>query len=283
MSFKSKPSFSKKSVTASTPNQPPFPLTLLLPSLLLRPPRPRPSALRLAPPPQPQRRLHRSRKRPSRPRQRPLPRPSAKTLRRHLPSLSGLGGIGKTQLAVEFCYRYGRFTQGVHWINASGSPDQNLIPSDIISCGIAMDLQPWPDEPPAQLELTLNAWRQDPNRLVVLDNLEDPRTLQPWLDRLGAVRLILTTRRTRLPRTFGITVRRLVTLKRRESRSLLRRLAPRLEGTPAKELDDLAARLYDLPLALHVAGLYLDKNEFISPSEYLERWNLAYQPLPDFL
>ncbi|MCI0712964.1 MAG: DUF4062 domain-containing protein [Chloroflexi bacterium] len=28
----------------------------------------------------------------------------------------GIGGLGKTQLAVEFCYRYGRFFQGVHWL-----------------------------------------------------------------------------------------------------------------------------------------------------------------------
>ena len=32
---------------------------------------------------------------------------------------TGIGGIGKSQLAVEFCHRYGRFFQGVHWIQAN--------------------------------------------------------------------------------------------------------------------------------------------------------------------
>ena len=33
--------------------------------------------------------------------------------------VSGMGGLGKSQLAVEFCYRYGRFFLGVHWIQAN--------------------------------------------------------------------------------------------------------------------------------------------------------------------
>ena len=36
--------------------------------------------------------------------------------------VGGIGGIGKTQLAVEFAYRCGCFFQGVHWINAA-QPD----------------------------------------------------------------------------------------------------------------------------------------------------------------
>jgi len=33
-------------------------------------------------------------------------------------TVAGMGGVGKTQLAVEFAYRYGRFFHGVHWLNA---------------------------------------------------------------------------------------------------------------------------------------------------------------------
>lgn len=189
---------------------------------------------------------------------------------------SGLGGIGKTQLAVEFCYRYGRFTQAVHWLDASKADG---LPAEIAACGLALNLQPWPDELPGQVARTLQAWREQPDRLVVLDNLEDPRLLAAWLDQFGPVRLLVTTRRTRLPRSLGLRTQRLGYFKRQESRALLRWLAPRLRRTPVAELDALAERLYHLPLALHVAGLYLDQNKDLSPAGYLEKWHLAYQPL----
>jgi tetratricopeptide (TPR) repeat protein len=202
------------------------------------------------------------------------------TTQRQSAAVSGLGGVGKTQLAIELCYRYGCFTQAVHWINAASAAD---IPTQIAACGAAMHLQPWPDELPEQVTATLNAWRADPNRLVVLDNLEDPRALKHWLDQLGPVRLLLTTRRARLPRTLGISLYRLNYFKPPESRHLLRALAPRLKQSSTGELNDLAERLYHLPLTLHVAGLYLDLNAELSPADYLGKWHLAYQPLPEVL
>ena len=32
-------------------------------------------------------------------------------------AITGMGGIGKTQLAVEFAYRYGHKFKGVHWLD----------------------------------------------------------------------------------------------------------------------------------------------------------------------
>ena len=52
---------------------------------------------------------------------------------RHHPALitqavTGMGGIGKTQLAVELAWRYGRFLDGVHWVDAR---DPAAIPGGI--------------------------------------------------------------------------------------------------------------------------------------------------------
>lgn len=55
--------------------------------------------------------------------------------------LSGLGGVGKTQLASEFAHRYGSyFRGGIYWLNLS-NPD--AIAEEIASCGGAgaMDLR----------------------------------------------------------------------------------------------------------------------------------------------
>jgi hypothetical protein len=49
---------------------------------------------------------------------------------------TGLGGIGKTQLAAEFSYRYGRFFKGVHWLQANQD-----MPAEIAACGEAMGIR----------------------------------------------------------------------------------------------------------------------------------------------
>jgi hypothetical protein len=64
-------------------------------------------------------------------------------------TVSGWGGVGKTQLAVEFAYRYGRFFPGgVFWLNAAG---QETLVADVVRCGLAMGLRPWPDHPHIRL------------------------------------------------------------------------------------------------------------------------------------
>lgn len=97
-------------------------------------------------------------------------------------SIVGMGGVGKTQLAVEFCYRYGRYFHGVHWMDPtsvrSGEEEsvqslKSKVEGEIAACGAQMLLPDWPEERPEQVRLTLAAWRESGPRLVVLDNLEE--------------------------------------------------------------------------------------------------------------
>ncbi len=69
--------------------------------------------------------------------------------------VTGIGGVGKSQLAVEFCYRYGRFFQGVHWIQANLN-----ISAEVAECGLAMGLPGWPDKLPEQVAATIRAWQE---------------------------------------------------------------------------------------------------------------------------
>src|SRR5260370_1127614 len=53
---------------------------------------------------------------------------------------TGLGGIGKTQLACEFVYRYGRFfAGGVSWMSFA---DATNVPTEIADCGRSLGLPP---------------------------------------------------------------------------------------------------------------------------------------------
>ncbi len=197
--------------------------------------------------------------------------------------IAGLGGVGKTQLAVEFAYRYGRFFEGVHWLPAAHPSD--LAPA-VAACGLAMGVQPWPEKQPEQVAATLRAWAASRRRLVILDNLEDPGLLAEWLPRLGAMRVLVTTRRADWPGELGMQVYPLDTLPRADSLALLRRLAPHLVPLPDVSLDSLAARLGDLPLALDLAGRYLHELAPLTPEDFLAGLNqssaLAHPALVDW-
>jgi tetratricopeptide (TPR) repeat protein len=181
----------------------------------------------------------------------------------------GLGGVGKTQLAVEFAWRYGRFFRGVHWVSAA-RPAQ--IGAEIAACGQTMELWPWPAEMPLQVERTLAAWRATGPRLVVLDNLEDLQAVRAWWPKLhqAGVRVVLTARRRAWPRDLGIEPLRLPVFTPQESRAFLRHYVPTQQARD-RELAQLAARLGRLPLALELAGRHLQSQPSLTVAGYLER------------
>jgi tetratricopeptide (TPR) repeat protein len=179
--------------------------------------------------------------------------------------VSGMGGLGKSQLAVEFCYRYGRFFRGVHWIQADLD-----IQAEIAENGLAMGLPYWPDKLPEQVQATLKVWQEEGGqRLIVLDNAEDLQVLQNWLPKLQSARLLITSRRENWPIDMGLNVKKLEVLARSQSIELLCKLAARLKEMPDEQLDNLADFLGDLPLALDLAGWYLADRPELPVEGYL--------------
>ena len=178
---------------------------------------------------------------------------------------TGTGGIGKTQLAVEFCYCYGRFFHGVHWLLAN----QDLI-AEIAACGTEMELQPWPETLPEQAQATLEAWERGGTRLVVLDNVEESQVVQEWLPKMHNCTILITSRQHDWPPDLGLSLLPLDSLPRADSLVLLRKLARRLERSSNAELEPIAERLGDLPLALDLAGRYLYDRRILSTSGFLE-------------
>ena len=185
---------------------------------------------------------------------------------------TGMGGIGKTQMAIEFCYIYGQFFHGVHWIQADYNHD---IDAEIATCGSEMGLSPWPDKLDERVKLTIQAWKELGPRLVVFDNVEDYDLVQEWLPRLSKARLLLTSRSSNLPPDLDIENIPLDVLTRTESLKLLRKLAKRLENVPDEDLEKVADRLGDLPLALDLAGNYLNTRPTLSSVGYLKEMDEA--------
>ena len=182
-------------------------------------------------------------------------------------AVHGMGGVGKTQLAVEFAHRYGRYFHGVHWLNAA---QPEALAAEVAACGAAMRLPGWPPEQPEQVACTLACWGQGGPRLVILDNLEAVDAAREWLRRLGGgpARLLVTARRADWPGDLGLAPLPLALFSPDESRDFLRRYRPR---APGAGLDALAARLGHLPLALALAGRYLKRHRRLALAAYRDR------------
>jgi tetratricopeptide (TPR) repeat protein/transcriptional regulator with XRE-family HTH domain len=186
-------------------------------------------------------------------------------------ALAGPGGIGKTQLAIEFVHRYGQhFPGGVFWLSFA---DPEAVPAAIAACGgsDALNLHPAFAQLnlDTQVRLVIEAWHAPAFRLLVFDNCEDPELLQHWLPQRSGCRVLITSRRASWDADLAIATLPVSLLSRTESLALLRNYCP----TPQvrdEELIAIAAELDDLPLALHLAGSYLSRGvDTLNPGQYL--------------
>lgn len=182
---------------------------------------------------------------------------------------TGLGGIGKTQLACEFVHRYGQFfSGGVFWLSFDNA---DAVPAEVAACGEVDALELGPDfgerDLNDQVRLVQQAWQLPTPRLLVFDNCEDPALLEQWRPTTGGCRVLVTSRRGDWELTLGVNMLALGVLTRDESLALLRKHCPDADQTT---LFAIAEEVGDLPLALHLAGSYLYRyRRSVSPEQYL--------------
>jgi hypothetical protein len=166
-------------------------------------------------------------------------------------AVTGLGGIGKTQLAAEFVHRYGQFfSGGVFWLSFA---DPASVDGEFAQCGGPGHLRLWTDETAPDLATqaarVCSAFDGPEPRLLVFDNCEDEALLDEWLPATGGSRVLVTCRRAAFsPHLVAHTVP-LDVLPRPDSLRLLRSLALGQSSGAADEaaLDAICAELGDLP------------------------------------
>ena len=169
---------------------------------------------------------------------------------------TGLGGMGKTQLASEFVHRYGSFfAGGVFWMSFA---DAASVPVEVAACGQSLGLHSSFDALTLdqQVRLVKEAWQSPLPRLLVFDNCEEESLLQAWRPRFGGARVLVTSRRAEWDAALSVKTVPLTTLPRPASVELLRLFRPDVPAED-KALDAIADELGDLPLALHLAGSFL--------------------------
>lgn len=118
-------------------------------------------------------------------------------------TITGMGGLGKTQLAVEFAYRHGYQFKGVHWLDLR-EPD--ALTSQIALLGSKMRLPNFPPTLPEQAAATLHEWKTNGPRLLILDNFEDLEAANHVLGTLRHTNLkvLITSRRTDWAQGLGL-------------------------------------------------------------------------------
>lgn len=175
-------------------------------------------------------------------------------------AITGLAGLGKTDLATEFVHQYGQLFAGGVFVLSATRPD--VLTAEIATCGRTRYLGRYPADTDLgleeQVDQVLTAWREPIPRLLVLDACEDEALLRHLRDRLsgGGCRILVTSQRGTWSKSLGLVVRPLDTLERAESIKLLTAHRPDLAGHAA--LGEIADELGYLPLALHLAGSFLE-------------------------
>ncbi|MBB5871969.1 tetratricopeptide (TPR) repeat protein [Allocatelliglobosispora scoriae] len=171
-------------------------------------------------------------------------------------SLKGMGGVGKTQLAIEYAHRYAAEFDLVWWVRAE---DSVAVPGELVRLAAWLGL-PVDGDPVAVAEAVYAVLRGRRRWLLVFDNVEDSDTVRRWAPGGGGGRVLVTTRRAGL-RAVGRVVD-VDVFDRAESVALL---TQRLPGISAEDADRVAELLGDLPLALEQAAAYMDVTSMPAP------------------
>ena len=137
---------------------------------------------------------------------------------------TGLGGVGKSQLAAEFAHRYGQyFAGGVFWLSFA---DPAGVLTEVAASGTGLGLPGWEALPlPAQAARVRELWHAPLPCLLVFDNCEDEALLDAWRPTSGGARVLITSRRPHWDPTLGVQALPLE-LRERAARSIAALVAP---------------------------------------------------------
>lgn len=189
-------------------------------------------------------------------------------------AINGLGGIGKTQTALEYAYRYGSQYKAVLWARADSH--KSLV-SDFVALAEPLDLFREAEADQGRVVSAVKRWLQTNSQwLLILDNADDLEIVYEFLPSLGDGHTLLTTRSQATgPNIKGIELEKMgaeegVLLLLRRAKLIAEDAAVEDAAHTDHEAARTICRLVDgLPLALDQAAAYIEENR-CSPAAYVK-------------
>ncbi|WP_457028516.1 FxSxx-COOH system tetratricopeptide repeat protein [Kitasatospora sp. P5_F3] len=166
-------------------------------------------------------------------------------------ALYGLGGVGKTQLAIEYAHRYMSSYDLVWWIDAEQTV---LIPMALAELAARLGLRVG-DSVNEAAEAAREAlqWGNPTSRwLLIFDNADEPDEIRRFLPG-GSGHILVTSRNQAWSEQAGLLEVDVFT--RAES---VEHLTRRTRGLSRADADRVAEAVGDLPLAVEAAAAWLD-------------------------
>jgi len=175
--------------------------------------------------------------------------------------LYGLGGIGKSSLAVEYANRYAGFYSVVWWLRSENSV---TLAEDLSELALRLNL-PFIDKenPETMLRALIKEFQNYSNWLLIYDNADSPDEIKKLIPEKSKTHIIITSRFAEWGEDYKC--QKISVLRRNESVMFIQKQT----GQKCKiSSNKLAEELSDLPLALNQVCAYI-KNKNISLKDYL--------------
>jgi tetratricopeptide (TPR) repeat protein len=186
-------------------------------------------------------------------------------------AVTGMGGVGKTQIALEYLYRHRTEYQIVWWIR---SEESATMAADYASLAKPLDLPEKDSADQSEIVRAVKSWLEhNSGWLLIFDNAQDTNEMGDYLPQAGGGHVIITSRNPSWSKIAKLLPAKV--FDRTESIDFLCRRT----GQDDKEAADMLAKeLGDLPLALEQAGAYIEETS-MSLAAYCELFQSRRQEL----
>jgi tetratricopeptide (TPR) repeat protein len=188
--------------------------------------------------------------------------------------LQGMGGIGKTALALELAAQLKpKYPDAQFYLDLKGASKEPLSASDAMA-HVIRSFHPEAKLPEDENSLRgiYNSLLEGKKALLLMDNAASATQVKLLIPPTGSIMLVTSRNHFTLS---GFFVKNLDMLEPNDAKALLLKIAPRID----KSAEKIAELCGYLPLALEVAASAVHKAINLTPDEYMKRLSKATKRL----